>query len=99
MRKEWVICFIVIILITSTLPIEEKYQLAIVIPSTIFILIICLVFLKIEQEVGYYKCSNCENKHTPSYKKILLAPHIGRTRYLKCPNCNKRTWNKKITKE
>ena len=29
----------------------------------------------------------------------LNAMHMGTTRYLKCPNCNKRTWCKKVLKK
>ncbi len=52
--------------------------------------------LLIEQKVGYYQCGNCKNKYIPSYKQVLFAMHSGRTRYMRCPKCNKRTWNKKI---
>ena len=53
--------------------------------------------LKIEQVVGYYKCTKCGHEEVPeSYLKVLFAPHIGRTRYMKCPECNKHSWHKKI---
>ncbi len=52
--------------------------------------------LKIETETGYYECSKCHNKYVPKYKQVYLAMHYGTTRYLKCPRCNKRSWNKKV---
>ena len=53
--------------------------------------------LKIEQVAGYYKCSKCGHEEIPeSYLKVLFAPHIGRTRYMKCPKCDKHAWHKKI---
>lgn len=53
--------------------------------------------LKIEQVAGYYKCSKCGHEEVPeSYLKVFFAPHIGRTRYMKCPNCGKHAWHKKI---
>ena len=52
--------------------------------------------LLIEQKAGYYQCNNCKYKYIPSYKQVLLAMHSGRTRYMKCPKCHKRTWNKKV---
>lgn len=52
--------------------------------------------LKIEQLVGFYQCSHCNHKHIPTYSAVFWAMHIGRTRYLKCPECNKRSWNKKV---
>lgn len=53
--------------------------------------------LKIEQVAGYYKCTKCGHEQIPeSYTKVFFAPHIGRTRYMKCTNCNKHAWHKKI---
>ena len=54
--------------------------------------------LKIEQVAGYYCCKECGHKHVPTYKQTFAAMHIGRTRKLKCPNCEKRTWHKKVIK-
>lgn len=53
--------------------------------------------LKIEQVAGYYKCTKCGHEEVPeSYLKVFFAPHLGRTRYMKCPNCDKHAWHKKI---
>ncbi len=57
-----------------------------------------LIALKIEQIAGYYVCKKCHRKYVPSYGKILLAPHINRTRYMKCPHCEKCSWHKKVVK-
>ena len=76
--------------------ITENIYLLIIIPSLIYLIIIGSLLLKIEQVAGYYKCNKCQYKYVPSYLNVILAPHIGRTRYMKCPKCNKRTWNKKV---
>lgn len=70
------------------------------------ILISCLSFafaiigiayaLKIEQIAGFYECKKCKHKYVPSYLAVIGAPHVGRTRYLKCPVCGKKTWSKKV---
>lgn len=52
--------------------------------------------LKIEQTIGYYKCDKCGYKYTPTYNSVFLSMHFGRTRYMKCPKSNKRSWQKKI---
>ncbi|MBR0276992.1 MAG: hypothetical protein IJQ50_00840 [Clostridia bacterium] len=52
--------------------------------------------VKIEQIAGYYECQKCHNKYIPTYKSVFFAMHIGRTRYLKCPKCNQKSWNKKV---
>ena len=51
---------------------------------------------RIEQVAGYYKCKCCGHKYVPTYKAISMAMHMGRTRYLKCPNCGKKSWQKKV---
>ena len=72
----------------------------------IAILSICVVFLfpcfyalKLEVSIGAYKCKNCGYEIVPTYKEAMNAMHMGFTRYLKCPKCNKRTWCKKVIKK
>ena len=82
--------------ITLIMFIKESTQVVIIIFSTILLIIECLILLKIEQIAGYYKCRKCNHLYIPTYKNILCAMHIGRTRYMKCPKCNKKSWNKKV---
>ena len=56
----------------------------------------CLYAVRIEQVAGYYQCKECGHKYVPSYKSVNLAPHMGRTRYMKCPECGKKSWQKKV---
>lgn len=66
----------------------------IVIPVVSYI-IICLGLTKMEQVVGHYQCSKCRHKHVPKYNAVLWSMHFGRTRYMTCPKCHKKTWQKK----
>ena len=68
---------------------------SIVIGFIIFIIGISNCLL-IEQKAGYYQCNNCKYKYIPTYKQVLFAMHSGRTRYMRCPKCDKKTWNKKV---
>jgi len=52
--------------------------------------------LKIEQVAGFYKCGNCGNKYVPTYKQVVLAAHVDRTRRMKCPLCHKHSWHNKV---
>ena len=54
--------------------------------------------LYIEQKAGYYVCKKCNHKYVPTYKQVLLSMHCGRTRYMKCPHCKQKSWQKKIIK-
>ena len=52
--------------------------------------------VKIEQIAGYYECKECGNKYVPTMKAVMMAPHMGRTRKMKCPACGQKSWQKKI---
>ena len=78
---------------------EGVWQLVTILGICIVFLIPCFFALKLEVSVGAYKCKNCGNEIVPSYKEAMNAMHMGFTRYLKCPNCNKRTWCKKVIKK
>ena len=52
--------------------------------------------LKIEQVAGYYECGKCGHRYVPTYKSVNMAMHMGRTRYMKCPKCGKKSWQKKV---
>ena len=56
----------------------------------------CFYALRIEQVAGYYECKECGHRYVPTYKAVNLAPHMGRTRYMRCPQCGKKSWQKKV---
>ena len=78
---------------------EGVWQLVTILGICIVFLIPCLYALKLEVSVGAYKCKKCGCEIVPTYKEAKNAMHMGFTRYLKCPNCKKRTWCKKILKK
>ena len=67
------------------------------------VLLICVAFygLKLETSAGYYECQKCYHRfREDNYFKAMITPHIGTSRFFKCPNCGKRSWTKKVmTKE
>ena len=78
---------------------EGVWQLVTILGICIVFLIPCFYALKLEVSVGAYKCKNCGCEIVPTYKEAMNAMHVGFTRYLECPNCNKRTWCKKVIKK
>ena len=52
--------------------------------------------LRIEQKAGYYECKECDYKYVPTYKAVMMAPHMGRSRYMTCPHCGKKSYHKKV---
>ena len=63
---------------------------------TVMLVFICFYVLKVEVEAGYYECGKCHHRYVPSFKTAVLAMHIGTTRYMKCPKCEKKAWAKKV---
>lgn len=65
--------------------------------ALVIIFTVALIAVGIEQTAGYYECQNCHHRYIPTYRQAM---HKGRTRYMKCPECGKRSWQKKVlTKE
>ena len=101
-KSMWVIMFVSIIalfagiFLTAFFIPEGIWQLVIIIGLCIVFLIPCFYALKLEVSVGAYKCKKCGHEIVPTYSQALWAMHRGTTRYLKCPNCKKRTWCKKV---
>ena len=99
---EWVvgilslIILFVPIIIGALLPMEEWQRLIIIFTGFIPAFIGFCFAVRIEQIAGYYECKHCHHRYVPSCKAAILAMHMGRTRYMKCPECGKRSWQKKV---
>ena len=101
---EWVVLFLSVVILVGCCAVVEYIEL----PTVWRVLIEVFGFMCffagiwpcfiIDTKVGFYKCGCCEHKYIPSYKQVLFGVHISRTRYLKCPKCGKRSWNKKVVK-
>ena len=88
--------FIPSIIILSYADMQNALRGALIVILTAFVVVVAFLLVKIEQIVGYYECQKCHHKYVPTYWATNLAPHIGRTRYLKCPKCGERSWQKKV---
>ena len=75
---------------------EDWLKAVLIISGFVIFLAGCFIALRIEQVAGYYECKKCGHKYIPTFKAVSTSEHIGRSRRMKCPNCNKRTWCKKI---
>lgn len=89
---------IVFLTVMLLMPYFQNKAIAIILAvvSTIQFLITMFLCLRIEQKAGYYECGKCHHKYIPNFMQTLFAMHINRTRYFKCPKCNRRSWNKKV---
>lgn len=94
-----VVMYLLLVMITSIVEMQDWIRILIIVSSTILLLIVCFTLLRIEQTAGYYECAKCHHKHVPTYPNVLWAMHIGRTRYMKCPECKKCNWQRKVIKK
>ena len=90
------IIFIILIFMSAYFVKNEGMKILLFITAFLFLIIGVSIALKIETEEGYYECQKCHHKYIPSYRQVYFAMHLGRTRYMKCPHCQKRSWQKKI---
>ena len=99
---EWVIGILSVIVlfvpifVGAFVPMEDWLRLVVVFSGFIPGLVGLFIALRIEQVAGYYECKHCGHKHVPTYKEVAKAMHMGRTRYMKCPNCGQWSWQKKV---
>ena len=102
---EWVIGALALIVLFVPILIVEMISMGtwlkvLLIAGGIIVFLIAMVFaLRIEQVAGYYKCAKCNHTYVPKYNSVFMAMHMGRTRYMKCPKCGKRSWQKKVVKK
>ena len=47
-------------------------------------------------EMKFYKCAHCGHEQTVGTGTFFNSLHIGRTHYMKCPECGKKSWQKKV---
>lgn len=71
-------------------------RIALIVFALVMIFTVAFLAVGIEQKAGYYECQICGHRYVPTYRQTNLAMHMGRTRYMKCPECGKRSWQKKV---
>lgn len=99
---EWVIgilsmlVLLLPIIIASMLPMEGWQRIVLTFSGFIPAFVGCFFALRIEQVAGYYRCKECGHTYVPTYMAMQKAMHMGRTRYMTCPACGKKSWQKKV---
>ena len=87
---------LVLILVAGLVEMSSVWRGTLIFFAVAMIVIFAFIAVGIEQKAGYYECQKCHNRHVPTYWQANLAPHIGRTRYMKCPACGKWSYQKKV---
>lgn len=84
------------VLTAALLQMPDWIRIVMIVIGFVFFLIGCFCALKIEQVAGYYECAKCGHRYVPTYRSVNMAMHMGRTRYMKCPECGQKSWQKKV---
>ena len=90
------IIFLSLVFVASFVNMEDWLRVLLIVIGFIPFVIGMSVAIRIEQIAGYYECKECKNRYIPTYSSVLWAMHVNRTRYMKCPECKKWSWNKKV---
>ena len=90
------ITFLILIFVASYIEMEFWIRILLIVSGSIIFAFGMGNAIKIEQTAGYYECSKCHFKYVPKYQSVFWAQHMGRTRKMKCPNCGKKSWHKKV---
>lgn len=91
------VAFLAFVFIAAFVPdLKMWIRLIIIIFGAILFAVSMYYAIKIEREVGYYECPDCGHRYVPGFAAFINAPHMGRTRKMKCPQCGRRNWQKKV---
>ena len=90
------VSFFSLVFVASFVSMATWLRVLLIIFGLIPFLVGIIYGLKIEQVAGYYECAKCGHRYVPTYKSVFFAPHVNRTRYMKCPKCSKKSWQKKV---
>ena len=85
-----------LILLAAVVQMSNGLRITLIVLGFVLFLAGCFYALQIEQVAGYYICKECGHRYVPTYKAVAMAPHMGRTRYMRCPQCEKKSWQKKV---
>ncbi len=94
-----VICMLMLlaaVAVASFVQLPEIWRVLIIVAGLIPLLVAMPFMIQIEQTAGYYECQHCNHRYVPTFKAVFMAMHAGRTRYMKCPECGKKSWQKKV---
>ena len=90
------IALFALIFVATFIQMETWLKISLIVFGFILFLAGCFYALRIEQVAGYYECKHCKHRYVPTYKAVNMAMHMGRTRYMRCPQCKKKSWQKKV---
>ena len=90
------IAFIVMIFAASFAVENFWWRIALILVGMAIFIVGIVFAIKLEHDAGYYECPNCQQRYVPTLSAVVFAPHIGRSRKMKCVHCGKKGYHKKV---
>lgn len=88
--------FIILIFTASFVEMAVSIRMLLIVLSFIIFAVGVGSCILIEQRAGYYECQCCGHRYVPTYRQVFFAMHMGRSRRMRCPQCGKKSWQKKV---
>jgi transcriptional regulator with XRE-family HTH domain/DNA-directed RNA polymerase subunit RPC12/RpoP len=84
------------VIVAALIQMQDSVRFLLIAIGFVQFLVAMTFAIRIEQTAGYYVCAKCGHRYIPTFGSVNMAMHFGRTRYMKCPECNKKSWQKKV---
>lgn len=90
------IAFLMLIFAAAFAVTSPVWRAAMILIAVVIFAVGMVYCLRLEHDAGYYECPNCGVKYVPSMKAVVMAPHMGRSRKMRCKYCGKRGYHRKV---
>lgn len=87
---------ITIIMVAATVLMQTWLRVLLVIIGMVIMFSGVTLATIIDYNLGCYECKFCKHRFNPTLKAYIMGPHFFSSRKLKCPNCGKKDYCKKI---
>ena len=81
-------------LIAGFAELHAAVRLLLIAIALVVICAVVAVTVVIAVNTEIFECEACGEKFVPTLSAYIMGPHTLSRRYLKCPHCGKKSWNK-----
>jgi DNA-directed RNA polymerase subunit RPC12/RpoP len=103
-RDRWktglyILLTITVIIVTGLLLIQMFETIGLVVWLAVFVMGIMLLLVRWHAKNTAYRCRVCGHEFEISTGTDLISPHLPEKKYLRCPQCGKRSWKTVLVKD
>ncbi|MBQ3298306.1 MAG: helix-turn-helix transcriptional regulator [Bacilli bacterium] len=94
-----VVIYLLIVLSTILIEMPMEIRNTIMALALVMLLLFGVYNLNIIRKTGYYECQECKHQYIPTFNQMFFGISgitKGGIWRMKCPNCNKKCWHKKV---